>query len=291
MENNVILYVDGVPVRLKEPHDFSFLKKHGQVFCAFDENDSGNISFGLIDGDRRRFIKYAGANTINYNGEARPAIERLETALPVYEALQHPVLIKLIGHEKTDSGFALVFDWADGECLHAHWNFDQFPKYTHPESPSYRIRRLPIDKKLASLTDIFSFHQYVAGKQYVAIDFYDGSILYDFKTDRMMICDIDFYQKSPVTNTMGRMWGSSRFMSPEEYVLGAQIDELTNVFTLGAITFEYFGDSRSKSRELWEGPAVLYEVVKKAISPERDDRFQSIAQFIRAWEEASRNIG
>ena len=115
-------------------------------------------------------------------------------------------------------------------------------------------------------------------------------ILYDFKTNRTTICDIDFYQKSPVTNTMGRMWGSSRFMSPEEYTLGAQIDELSNVFTLGAITFEYFGDSRNKSRDLWEGPAGLYEVAKKAISPERDDRYQSIAQFIRAWEEASRSI-
>lgn len=32
-----------------------------------------------------------------------------------------------------------------------------------------------------------------------------------------MICDIDFFRKSPAVNDMGRMWGSARFMSPEEY--------------------------------------------------------------------------
>lgn len=40
---------------------------------------------------------------------------------------------------------------------------------------------------------------------------------------------------------MGRLWGSSRFMSPEEIELGAKIDERTNVFNIGAIAFGLLG--------------------------------------------------
>lgn len=38
------------------------------------------------------------------------------------------------------------------------------------------------------------------------------------------------------------MWGSSRFQSPEEYQLGADIDEVTNVYTIGATAFALFGE-------------------------------------------------
>lgn len=37
---------------------------------------------------------------------------------------------------------------------------------------------------------IFNFHKSVAEKGYVSVDSYDGSIMYDFKTDKTAICDI-----------------------------------------------------------------------------------------------------
>jgi serine/threonine-protein kinase len=43
--------------------------------------------------------------------------------------------------------------------------------------------------------------------------------------------------KAPYVNEMGRMWGSTRFMSPEEFTLGAYIDEVTNVYAMGATAF------------------------------------------------------
>ncbi|MFR5864122.1 MAG: hypothetical protein ACLUFV_02445 [Acutalibacteraceae bacterium] len=55
----------------------------------------------------------------------------------------------------------------------------------------------------------------------------------------------------PYVNRMGRLWGSSRFQSPEEYALGATVDGVTNVFTLGALAFFFFGDDRNKCAESW----------------------------------------
>lgn len=41
---------------------------------------------------------------------------------------------------------------------------------------------------------------------------------------------------------MGRMWGSSLFQAPEEYEVGAVIDEITNVYTAGATAFALFDE-------------------------------------------------
>mgnify|MGYP000930058854 CR=1 FL=1 len=204
--------------------------------CAFDQNDSGNISFGLITDQKQKvFLKYAGARTVNHDGEPTQTIERLRKATKAYDDLRHPVLVKLIDQCDTPSGFAALFEWADGDCLHAHWNFARYPKYQHPQCPSYRLRNLPINLRLDTLHQIFEFHEYVAQKGYVAIDFYDGCIMYDFATDRLTICDVDFYEKAPFQ---------------------------------------------------WDGPPALYYVACRAVSPEREARYQSIGEFIEEWEAA-----
>ena len=51
--------------------------------------------------------------------------------------------------------------------------------------------------------DILTFHVHAAKQGYVVIDFYDGSIMYDFNNKRTVICDIDFYSKAPYINNMG----------------------------------------------------------------------------------------
>jgi len=46
---------------------------------------------------------------------------------------------------------------------------------------------------------------------------------------------------------MGRIWGSSRFMSPEEFKLGARIDEKSNVFNMAANAFGMLGGELDRS--------------------------------------------
>ena len=130
-----------------------------------------------------------------------------------------------------------------------------------------------------------NFFEYIAAQNYVAIDFYDGSVLYDFESGKTTICDIDFFRKQPCINDMGRMWGSSRFQSPEEYQLGASIDEVTNVYTLGATAFALFGDG-NLTREKWQLNGRLFDVATKAVSDERTERQQSIRQLKEEWEVA-----
>jgi serine/threonine protein kinase len=108
--------------------------------------------------------------------------------------------------------------------------------------------------------------------------------MYNFAAKKTAICDIDFYSKMPYTNNMGRLWGSSRFMSPEEFELGAAIDEITNVYLMGVTAFALFSDYH-RSFEKWQLSEELYKVALRAVSNQRNQRQQSIHQFIEEWNE------
>ncbi|MGL4343592.1 MAG: hypothetical protein ACRCTE_00190 [Cellulosilyticaceae bacterium] len=283
-KNLVTVHIDQVTFKLRETHDFEWLKQLGTVFCVFAEQDSGNLSFGVEKDNVKIFVKYAGAKTEDYEGNTSDAILRLKNAIPIYEDLKHPVLIELINHLKLENGYALVFKWAEGECLHAHWTFSEYNKYTHPKSSYYRYKHLPVSVRLKSLEKLFAFHKHVEDIGYLAVDFYDGSIMYDFQNDITTICDIDFYQKKPFTNKLGEMyWGSPRFKAPEESELNALIDETTNVYTMGAIAFGLLGGETDHSFEKWEANKYLYQVAKLATELDKNKRYRSVSEFYDEW--------
>jgi serine/threonine protein kinase len=90
-------------------------------------------------------------------------------------------------------------------------------------------------------------------------------------------------QDSPPPET--RMFGSSRFMAPEEFELGAPIDERTTVFTMGrsALVLLAGGD---RAPAAFRAPSALYEVVARATTPDRAARYGSMAEFYAAWRAA-----
>ena len=284
--------IDGVSFHIGEPHDFTFLNKFGKVFKVFDAMDSGNICFGVEKDDKRFFVKYAGARTMEYQGEITDVVNRLKAAVTIYEDLRHPYLIRLVDHFPVGDGYAAVFDWADGEGLRSYWDYVLQAMWNHPASPIFRFRRLPIEKRIAVVDKTMEFHQHVIDCGYVPVDFYDGSLLYDFETGDLHICDIDFYRKMPAVNDMGQMWGAERFMSPEEYEPGAPLDETKTVYNMGATMFELLCAASKDSYdvihsyEAWSASKALYDVAAKAVSAERGERFQTLAELVTAWEHA-----
>lgn len=271
-------------IKLKERFEFTFLDDYDEVFKVFDEQDSGCISFGVIKDGIKYFLKFAGAKTINYNGAVETAISLLKASAETYEALSHPLLVKILDHYEVCEGYLLVFEWFEGESLHAHWQFDEIPKYTHPDSPNYKIRRLEDEVKYDLIEQIMIFYKFVIDEGYIPVDFYDGSIMYNFEKHHACICDIDVYHKGAFCNDMGRMWGSSRFMSPEEFELGAVIDEKTTVFTMGALAFEILGNNRHRDIKFWQGNKALYDVAYRATQADRELRYDKVESLLLAWQ-------
>jgi serine/threonine-protein kinase len=284
MTNPFNVEIDNVMFQLQEEHDFGWLQKLGRVFEVFDQQDSGNISFGVEKNNERLFIKYAGAKTLAFTGETQGAVNSLKLAINLYRELRHPSLIELVDHFEINSGYVAIFKWFEGESLHPHWSFPPPAKYNDPNSPYYKFRHLSVEQRLLSLHSIFSFHEHVENKGFVAIDFYDGSLLYDFSKNQTKICDIDLYQKKPFFNNLGRLWGSSRFMSPEEFIIDSQIDECTNVFTMGATAFALLGGEVDRSFAKWEAGKGLYEIAIRAVNTSRQIRYSNVSEFKAAWD-------
>ncbi len=272
----VSLTLGSVTFTLKEKFDFSFLPSYGQPFAVFDDQDSGNLCMG-VQGERGKlFLKIAGAATVRSQVTGQQAMERLRANVPIYRDLCHPALIELLEERPIPGGHVLVFPWFDGVCMGR-----QYPTHT-------LFGPLPFEEKLGILDTILEFHEHVHRNGYVAIDFYDGSVMYDLVSHRTMICDIEFYSKKPYVNAMGRLWGSSRFMSPEEFQMGAAIDERSNVFCMGAMAFHLFGGGADRSAQRWAASRELFAVAAKATSPDPALRYATIAQLREEWNRALR---
>lgn len=274
----VVQTIDGVSFNMKEMYDFSFLSKYGKVFKVFDKSSSGAICFGVEKERKRYFLKFAGAKTINDSLQnIEDTITRLKFSVPKYKDLKHPLLINQIGAEEIGGGFITIFDWFDGESC------------GYPQQKMWKkFMALPAEKKLPVYEGILEFHAHVAECGYVAIDFNDQATLYNFDSGNFAICDIDFYAKQCYMNGFGGIWGDPSLMSPEESRCGAIVDEISNVFAMGATAFVFFAEDDKHSREKWVLSSDLYEVAKKAISEARSQRQQSIHEFIKEWKAASR---
>lgn len=288
----VKLQIDNIEFKLKEYQDFSWLNNYGKVFSVIDETGSGCISFGVEKDNKRYFFKIAGAKTVEAEISEEESITLLKEAVKKYEDIKHPNLIKLIDSFPINEFFVAVFEWAEGECLFDHWNFNMYKEHPNLETPIKKFKRLSIDKRINVALKLFSFFETFIESGYVAVDFYDSSIMYDFENDLVTFCDIDLFRKIPTMNDIGGAYfGTKRLKAPEENELGATIDELTSEFTLGAIIFDMFSDVKNMEERYEKGIFIpnnienfellktVYDVLIKATSYNRNSRYKSIKEF------------
>lgn len=285
------LRIDDIEFKLREFQDFSWLNRYGKVFNVIDETGSGCIAFGVEKDDKRYFFKIAGAKTVEAEVSEEESIRLLKDAVKRYKDIQHPYLIQYVDSFDYNEFFVVVYEYANGECLFDHWNFDRY-KLTNEITPLMKFKNLSIEKRLACVEKLFSFFETFIECGYVAVDFYDSSIMYDFTNDQITFCDIDLFRKAPAFNDLGvDYFGTKRLKAPEENVLGAVIDEITNEFTLGALIFDMFSEVNNKKQRYEIGMFVpndykdfelskdIYNVLMKAVSYERENRYQSIKEF------------
>jgi hypothetical protein len=252
----------------------------GRVFARFDARtqDSGNISFGVEAGGRRWFVKTAGDPEDPepfLNHAARVAL--LRNAQRVAAALEHPATPRLHGVVASAWGPMLIYDWAPGELVGT-----PSARRADPASPFQRFRALPAADILAVLDVIVEVHVRLCGQGWVACDFYDGCLIYDFEAREPHLIDLDTYHLGPFTNEMGRLFGSTRFMAPEEFEKGAVIDERTTVFNLGRTASVFLGDG-ALGRAAFRGSDGQFAAMTMACRPAPGERFQTVADLARAW--------
>lgn len=269
-------FIGGIPYRAWSEPDLSWLSGYGQVFQVWDQQSPGHLCFGVEGRYGRLLIKYAGARTAVGRIKPTDAIFSLQSAMKLYR-FEHPALLRPLAHGPAGGGYAVVFPWLDAPLLRSV-----------PPDPGVqsRVKHLSLERSLRMLDGVFDLHAMLATEGVIASDFHDGHVLVDFERDAAIVWEIDRYLQKPAVNNRGRLPGSSRFMAPEEYEMGAALDESTTVYNMGALAFTFFGDNEDRSARAWSGPEKLYAVASRATREDRARRYPSMRAFLSAWREA-----
>lgn len=283
--------IDGIEFKLREYQDFNWLKNYGNIFSVIDETGSDCISFGVEKDNKKYFFKIAGAKTVEAEISETKSIKLLKEAVIKYKEIKHENLIKLVDAFDYNEFYVVIYEYAEGLCLFDHWNFDRYEK-TKKITPMMKYKSLSIDKRLNVVYKLFSFFESFIIAGYVAVDFYDSSIIYNFETDEVTFCDIDLFRKMPTINDLGKdYFGTKRLKAPEENELGAVIDEKTSLFTLGAIIFDMFSKTSNIEERYSKGVFIpnrldefelnndVYEVLLKATDYDRNKRYKTLKEF------------
>lgn len=259
----------------------------GELFARFDEatQDSGNVSYGVDVCGRRFFVKTAGDPALSLpHADHRARSDSLRNAAALARSLVHRALPTLHNLVESPDGPLLVYDWVDGKLLRV-----EPEERTRPDSSFYQFVHQPREGILLALDEIFDVHYRLAERGWIACDFYDGSVIYDFERKAVHLVDLDLYRQGPFDNDMGRMFGSSRFMAPEEFELGARIDERTTVFTMGRAAAVFLAGGEVDRAKFDEADG-LFEAVERACREDPAERFPTMASFFHSWMRARQGL-
>jgi len=233
---------------------------------VFAQEDSGCVSYGVEVGGCRWFVKSARDPA----GEAS-----LENALLLHAVIRHPAIVRPLRSFRSGA-LTLVYPWVEGTVL------NQATVSGSDRSALAVFQQLPISTVCAAISTVLDAHVSIAAHGYVAVDLYDGCLLYDFTHEQMHLIDLDEYHQGPFTLAGERLPGSLHYMAPEEFVRGATIDERTNVFTLGRAVQHLLDADKG-----WRGTAAQMKLVERATAGAPQRRYQTIAGMYAAWRAAS----
>ena len=249
----------------------AYLKQIGEITYRFPEHDSRCQSFRVVVDNQHWFVKH---------GNTPQTIIWLNQAVRFHAVVQHEALPRLHNAFTTPDGFIVVYNWVEGEGLRPERELSDGEMY-----PRDRFCALPAAEIIDALNVIYDVHLLIEKKGFIAEDFYDGCIIYDFEKKQIHLYDFDHYHPAPFVNDRGRLYGSSRFMAPEEFQKGERIDERTNVFMLGRTAFVLLANS-SDSQNDWKGNEATWQVAKKATNVDKQLRYRSVEEFVSAWHAA-----
>lgn len=248
----------------------------GEVFAVFEDQDSGCLSYGVVIEGARWFVKLAP-------DPATTAM--LRSAARFHAAVRHPVILAPVAFADLGERAGIAYPWAPGAVLY-HPTRSHRPSRTDPASPMRAFRAQPPAIVSRVVDDIFDAHLAVAAAGCVAVDFYDGCMLYDPHTATVRLIDLDHYRPGPFTVGPGLLPGSTRYLSPEERTTGAVVDERTTVHTMGRTALLLMDEGDME--QAWRGTPDQRQVLLRATSTHPAARYDSVARFVLAWREASR---
>lgn len=270
-----------------------FVKHHCKIDREFSHHTqgSGNVSWLVEDSGTRLFVKTAGTDTPPQTSEPRPYFDHagrvrlLRNAVELSRSCPHPALADLLNVVESPAGPMLIYEAVPGELVGVTSkpvSGGSARLRQDPTSAYQRFANLPGADLLTIFDTLIDLHGLLGAAGWVACDLYDGCLIVNFSTLTLHVVDLDNYRRGPSPNDMGRMFGSSLFMAPEEFERGATIDQRTTVFNLGRLIW-HFATRLTERRNRFCGTHRLASTIERAIEPAPEDRYQSLEDLAAAW--------
>ncbi|MBA8795788.1 serine/threonine-protein kinase [Friedmanniella endophytica] len=237
-----------------------------RAFVRFANETSGALAFGVEHAGRRWFVKGRGPGTPSPTLAAS-----LARAAALHAAVRHPVVVPLVGVLDGLDGPTLVYPWCDGEVLS--------PQAEGGPSALDRFRRLPVATVTAAVGDLLDAHRVIAAAGWIAGDLYDSCFLWDAAARRIRLIDLDEYRPGPFVLDSERLYGSSRYLAPEESVRGALIDQRSTVVTLGRTVQQLLASPDGG----WRGSTAQAAMAERACADAPEDRYPTVSALVAAW--------
>jgi len=228
----------------------------GSAFATFDQQDSGCVSFGIEVAGRHWFVKSA---------TTPDAAVSLANAVAVHGRCHHRAIVSPV-RVFEQPNLTLVYPWRHGTVL------NHATTAGSDRSALERFRRLPVDVIEGAVGVVLDAHVQIARCGLVAVDFYDGCLLYDFDHKEIWLIDLNEYRPGPFVVEVDRLPGSTSYMAPEELTREAVIDERTTVFNLGRMLQHLLTYDDG-----WRGTIQQHSIAKVATDADPQQRHSTVA--------------
>jgi serine/threonine protein kinase len=204
-------------------------------------------------------------------GESESIKKRFDRETGILESLEHPNIVRLIDRGRQDGYMYIVMEYVPGNL-----------------AEKLRASTLPFTEIAGIVTDITGALAFAHERKIIHRDLKPTNILLSpggAKISDFGIAHIEYDRDATSLTQTAAVLGTFNYMSPEQRMGEKDIDRRADIYSLGVLLYELFtgrvpiGSFPKVSSIRRDAPAGVDAVVEKALSQDRDRRYEDVAAF------------
>lgn len=220
-------------------------------------------------------IKFLLLEELAKHNDRERIIARFEREGEIVKRLSHPNIAKGFEYGEADGEYFLVLEHIEGETLED------------------RLKRSPLDLQLfkGMSLQLCDAVEYLHKNQIIHRDIKPGNILIheSIHDTRIKLCDFGLAKdkRDKKLSKFVFIGGTDDYISPQQAKDARDADERDDIYSIGKTFYEMLTGKTLRNDERYIGVSIedrtvskrIDEIIKKCISPERKDRWQTVKEL------------
>ena len=233
----------------------------------------GGMGAVLLATDTRLGRKVAIKRILGEAARSKTAITRFLTEAKAIAALNHPNIVQIYDYGRAKDGPFLIMELVDGGSL----------------ADVCKSGAMPLERAVDVICQVCEGLATAHDQGIVHRDIKPANILLN-RAGAPKLTDFGLAKAEAADHGMtmtGAVMGTPDFMPPEQRRDAALVDHRSDLWSLAATFYQMLTGRSPKIVRLHEAPQSLQSVLAKALEDEKDDRYQSAADFRAAIRSAT----